>query len=74
MKDARNGPMYTHSDFRTSAVSRARAAAKSVRRASLLDLITLAKVGAGGPNHAPKAPEPPTGARICWRVAPTNSS
>ena len=37
IKDARNGPMYTHSDFCTSAVSRARAAAKSVRRASLLN-------------------------------------
>jgi hypothetical protein len=36
MKDAQNSPMYT------SAVTRARAAAKSVRRASVLDLITLA--------------------------------
>ena len=42
MKDAWNGPMYTHSDFRTSAVSHACTAAKSVRRASVLDLITLA--------------------------------
>ena len=59
MKVARNGPMYTHSDFRTSADSRACAAAKSMRRASV---------------HAPKAPDRPGGARIFWRVAPKNSS
>ena len=41
-KVGQEGPMYTHSDFRTSADLRARAAAKSVRRASVLDLITLA--------------------------------
>jgi hypothetical protein len=34
--------MYAHSDFHTSAAMRARAAAKSVKRASVLDLITLA--------------------------------
>ena len=41
IKVARKGPIYSHSDFLTSADSRACAAAKSVKRASVLDLITL---------------------------------
>ena len=34
------GPMYSHSDFRTSANVHMRTAALSVKRASVLDLIT----------------------------------
>ena len=41
-KVAQNSPMFTQSDFHTSADLRACAAAKSVKRASVLDLITLA--------------------------------
>ena len=42
MKIAKEGPMYTNSDLCTSADSRERAMAKSLKRANVLDLTTSA--------------------------------
>ena len=41
-KVGEEGPMYTHSDFRTSASVRARTAVINVKRASVLDLLSQA--------------------------------
>ena len=41
-KVGKEGPMYTHNDFRASASVRVRTAAINVKRASVLDLISQA--------------------------------
>ena len=42
MNVGQEGPMYTHSDFRTSTCAHARTAAKKIKRASVHDPITQA--------------------------------
>ena len=56
MKVCPEGPMYTHSDFRTSTCRRTRMVAKNMKRASVLHPITQA-TGVGPEAHQSPLPQ-----------------